>query len=66
MRILTAYAHYPLELRAEANGAGPVITMRDQKWWAADLRKHLEAARIKRASLDTSYFTAATSHVSCG
>jgi len=25
--------------------------MRQQKWWAADLRKHLEAAQIKRAAL---------------
>lgn len=36
---------------SEANGAGPVITMRDQKWWAADLPKHLEAARVTRAAL---------------
>jgi len=38
-------------MHTEANGAGPVITMRDQKWWAADLRKHLEAARVTRAAL---------------
>jgi hypothetical protein len=38
-------------MHTEANGAGPVIKMRDQKWWAADLRKHLEAARVKRAPL---------------
>jgi integrase len=38
-------------MHAEANGAGPVINMRLQKWWAADLRKHLEAAQINRAAL---------------
>jgi integrase len=38
-------------MHTEANGAGPVITMRDQKWWASDLRKHLEGAQIKRAAL---------------
>ncbi len=38
-------------MHTEANGAGPVITMRDQKWWAADLRKHLEAAHVTRAAL---------------
>ncbi len=38
-------------MHAEANGTGPVVTMRQQKWWATDLRKHLEAAQIKRAAL---------------
>src|SRR6187402_192166 len=38
-------------MHLEAHGAGSVITMRQQKWWAADLRKHLEAARIDRAAL---------------
>jgi len=38
-------------MHAEANGVGPVITMRQRKWWAADLRKHLEAARIDCAAL---------------
>jgi len=38
-------------MHVEANGAGPVVTMRQQKWWATDLRKHLEAAQIKRAAL---------------
>ncbi|MDX2054501.1 MAG: hypothetical protein SFV15_19020 [Polyangiaceae bacterium] len=38
-------------MHAEANGAGPVITMRDQKWWGADLRKQLEAAHVNRAAL---------------
>jgi len=38
-------------MHLEANGVGPVITMRQQKWWASDLRKHLEAAHVKRAAL---------------
>jgi len=38
-------------MHLEAKGAGRVITMRQQKWWAADLRKHLVAARIDRAAL---------------
>jgi hypothetical protein len=38
-------------MHAEAEGQGPVITMRQQKWWAADLRKHLEAAGIQREAL---------------
>jgi hypothetical protein len=38
-------------MHAEAKGAGPVVTMRQQKCWATDLRKHLEAAQIKRAAL---------------
>jgi integrase len=38
-------------MHAAANGTGPVVTMRQQKWWATDLRKHLEAAQIKRAAL---------------
>jgi len=38
-------------MHTQANGVGPVISMRDQKWWAADLRKHLEAAGVKRAAL---------------
>jgi integrase len=38
-------------MHAEANGVGPVVTMRQEKWWAADLRRHLEAAQIKRAAL---------------
>ena len=35
----------------EANGQGPVVDMRQQKWWAADLRKHLELAGITREAL---------------
>jgi integrase len=35
----------------EAEGQGPVVDMRLQKWWAADLRKHMEAAGIKREAL---------------
>jgi integrase len=38
-------------MHADAKGQGPVVTMRQQKWWAADLRKHLEAAGIKREAL---------------
>jgi integrase len=38
-------------MHREANGVGAVVTMRQQKWWAADLRKHLELARIERAAL---------------
>ncbi len=38
-------------MHAEAKGLGPVVTMRQQKWWAADLRKHLEVAQVKRAAL---------------
>jgi integrase len=38
-------------MHADANGQGPVVDMRQQKWWAADLRKHLEAAGIKREAL---------------
>ena len=38
-------------MHAEANGEGPIMTMRLQKWWAADLRKHLEAADITRSAL---------------
>jgi integrase len=34
-----------------ANGQGPVVDMRQQKWWAADLRKHLELAGITREAL---------------
>jgi integrase len=35
----------------DANGEGPVVNMRQQKWWAADLRKHLELAGITREAL---------------
>jgi integrase len=38
-------------MHAEANGVGAVVTMRQQKWWAADLRKHLELAQVRRAAL---------------
>jgi integrase len=38
-------------MHREAHGTGPVVTMRQQKWWAADLRKHLEAVGIDRAAL---------------
>jgi integrase len=38
-------------MHAAANGEGPLVTMRQQKWWATDLRKHLEAAQIRRAAL---------------
>ena len=38
-------------MHAEANGEGSVVTMRQQKWWAADLRKHLEAAHVGRTAL---------------
>jgi hypothetical protein len=34
-----------------ANGEGPVLTMRQQKWWADDLRRHLTAAKVKREAL---------------
>jgi hypothetical protein len=38
-------------MHAEAGGEGPVVTLRLQKWWAADLRKHLRAAGIRRHEL---------------
>jgi integrase len=38
-------------MHTEANGEGPVLDMREQKWSAADLRKHLRAAGIKREAL---------------
>jgi len=38
-------------MHADANGQGPVVDMRQQKWWAADLRKHLELAGITREAL---------------
>ena len=38
-------------MHAEAGGQGPVVDMRQQKWWAADLRKHLELAGITREAL---------------
>ena len=38
-------------MHKESGGVGQVVTMREQKWWAADLRKHLEAAQITRAAL---------------
>jgi hypothetical protein len=38
-------------MHAESNGVGAVVTMRQQKWWAADLRKHLKVANVKRVAL---------------
>jgi integrase len=38
-------------MHAEAGGEGPVVELRLQKWWAADLRKHLRAAGIVRPEL---------------
>lgn len=38
-------------MHPEANGQGPVVDMRQQKRRAADVRKHLEAAGIKREAL---------------
>ncbi|HWA76034.1 MAG TPA: tyrosine-type recombinase/integrase [Polyangiaceae bacterium] len=38
-------------MREESDATGPVVSLRLQKWWAADLRKHLCAAGIKRAAL---------------
>ena len=38
-------------MHKDANGTGPVVKMRQQKWWATDLRKHLEAAQIDRAAI---------------
>jgi integrase len=38
-------------MRAERGGTGQVVSLRLQKWWAADLRKHLRAAGITRAAL---------------
>jgi integrase len=35
----------------DANGEGPVVKMRQQKWWAADLRRHLGLAGITREAL---------------
>lgn len=38
-------------MHAEAGGEGPVVSLRLQKWWAADLRKHLRLAGIARPEL---------------
>ena len=38
-------------MHTEAGGEGPVVTLRLQKWWAADLRKHMRAAGIERPEL---------------
>ncbi|MEO8182505.1 MAG: tyrosine-type recombinase/integrase [Deltaproteobacteria bacterium] len=38
-------------MHADAGGQGAVVVMRQQKWWAADLRKHVEAAGIEREAL---------------
>ena len=38
-------------MHIEARGEGPVVAMRLQPLWAADLRKHLTAAGIKRKAL---------------
>lgn len=38
-------------MHEQAEGQGSVVTMRLQKWWAADLRKHLELAGIDREAL---------------
>jgi integrase len=38
-------------MHVEASGQGAVVDMRQQKWWAADLRKHMEAAGIQREAL---------------
>ncbi len=38
-------------MHAEAGGRGQLVEMREQKWWAADLRKHLELAGVTRPEL---------------
>ena len=38
-------------MQAEAGNEGPVVRLRNQKWWATDLRKYLRAAAALRAEL---------------
>ena len=56
-----------------ASGQGPVIDMRQQKWWAADLRKHLErgahlhgdAVRPHQPFILAHFLDRHTGHLSC-